>query len=438
MTLDILILITLILLNGLLVMAELAVVAARKARLKRRADEGSRGARIALALGEDPGRFLSTVQIGITGISTMLGALGGATLAEPLGAWLATSEWALARDHAEALSFAVVVLGITYASLILGELVPKRLALARPEALAVASAGPLRVLSRVAAPLVALLNASSNLVLLLFPGARGNDPSITDEEIRMLMRDGAAAGHFEEAERAIVDMTLRMGDRWVDALMTPRTQMEWLDVDDSAEENRRRILDSHYSRFPVKRGTSKNVEGFVQVKDLFADAISGGGSFDIVRALKPALYIPDTTPALKALETFRASGAPLALVVDEYGDIEGLITLTDLMEALVGDIRVPEAGEDDSVVQRDDGSWLIDGSFAADEVWDVIGLPPPLDADEADFNTVGGLMMHHLKRIPAAGDHFDLAGYRFEVVDMDGRRVDKVLIIPPAEEAANG
>jgi putative hemolysin len=434
MSLDVAILLVLILLNGLLVMAELAVVAARKARLKRRAEEGSRGARLALGLAQDPGRFLSTVQIGITGIGTLLGAFGGATLAEPLAERLRATGWEPLQPYADTVAFAIVVIGITYASLILGELVPKRLALARPEALAVASAAPLRLLSRVAAPLVALLNASSNLVLALFPGTRGNDPGVTDEEIRMLMREGAAAGHFEEAERAIVDMTLRMGDRWVDALMTPRTQIEWLDLEDHPEENRRRILDSHYSRFPVKRGTSRNVEGFVQVKDLFADAVNRGGRFDVTKALKPALYIPDTTPALKALETFRASGAPLALVVDEYGDIEGLITLTDLMEGLVGDIRTPDEGEDESVVRRDDGSWLIDGSFAADELWDVIGLPPPLDADEADFNTVGGLMMHHLKRIPSAGDHFDLNGYRFEVVDMDGRRVDKVLIVPPAEQ----
>ena len=436
MSIDVAILLVLILLNGLLVMAELAVVAARKARLKRRADGGSRGARIALGLAEDPGRFLSTVQIGITGIGTLLGAFGGATLAAPLGEILAQSGFEPVAEHAEAVAFAIVVIGITYASLILGELVPKRLALARPEALAIASAVPLRILSKAAAPLVALLNASSNLVLALVPGGRGGEPGITDEEIRMLMREGAAAGHFEEAERAIVDMTLRLGDRWVDALMTPRTQIEWLDLEDDPEENRRRILESHYSRFPVKRGTSRNVAGFVQVKDLFADAIGSRGRFDVAAALKPAFYIPDTTPALKALETFRASGAPLALVVDEYGDIEGLITLTDLMEALVGDIRAPEEGGDDSVVRRDDGSWLIDGGFAADELWDVIGLPPPLDADEADFNTVGGLMMHHLKRIPAAGDHFELGGYRFEVVDMDGRRVDKVLIAPPPDDSS--
>jgi putative hemolysin len=438
MTLNIAIIVVLIVLNGLLVMAELAVVASRKARLKRRADEGSRGARVALGLAEDPGRFLSTVQIGITAIGTLLGAFGGATLAEPLAAWLATTGWEPLVTYAHEAAIALIVLIITYASLILGELVPKRLALARSEALAVVVARPLKALSRVAAPLVAVLNASTELVLALVPGARGNEPGVTDEEIRMLMREGAAAGHFEEAERAIVDMTLRLGDRRVDALMTPRTQIEWLDLEDPVEENVRRILDSHYSRFPVKRGTSRNVAGFVQVKDILADTLTGKGAVAIEAAIRPALYIPDTTPALKALATFRESGAPLALIVDEYGDIEGLITLTDLMEAIVGDIREPEDGAGDSVVRRDDGSWLIDGTLDADEMWEAIGLPRPLDADEAEYNTVGGLMMHHLKRIPSAGDHFDLAGFRFEVVDMDGRRVDKILVVPPLEDEGQG
>lgn len=426
MIIDLTILVLLVLLNAFLVMAELAIVAAKRARLKRAADAGNHGARVALDLAADPGRFLSTVQIGITAIGTLSGAFGGQALAGPLSALL--SGFPVLAPYADLIAIAIIVAGLTYVTLILGELVPKRLALARAEPIASLVARPLRWLSVGASPFVSLITGSTNLVLKLLPKG-SKEPDITDEEVRVLMQEGAAAGHFQEAERAIVEMTLRLGDRNVDALMTPRTQIEWLDVTDPPKRTWQKIAESHYSRFPVKKGTTKTVLGFVQVKDLFAqDQILAGKLPDIGAAIHSALYIPETTPALKALEVFRASGSPIALIVDEYGDIQGLVTLTDLLEALIGELEEADTPEDErSVVQREDGSFLIDGGYALDRLWDLLAMPHLQDA-EADFNTLGGLCMQRLKRIPTAGDVFTLGRYRFEVVDMDGRRVDKVLV----------
>ncbi|PWR22646.1 hemolysin family protein [Zavarzinia aquatilis] len=426
MIIDLTILVLLVLLNAFLVMAELAVVAAKRARLKRAADAGSESARVALELAADPGRFLSTVQIGITAIGTLSGAFGGQALVGPLSAALSDVE--PLAPYADTIAIAIIVAGLTYVTLILGELVPKRLALAQAEGIATFVARPLRWLSIGAAPFVGLITGSTNLVLKLLPKG-SKEPEVTDEEVRVLMQEGAAAGHFQEAERAIVEMTLRLGDRNVDALMTPRTQIEWLDVSDPPKRTWQKIADSNYSRFPVKKGTTKTVLGFVQVKDLFAQAqVFAGKPPDIAAAIHSALYIPETTPALKALEAFRASGSPIALIVDEYGDIQGLVTLTDLLEALIGELEEADTPEDErSVVQREDGSYLIDGGYALDRLWDLLAMPEFQDS-EADFNTLGGLSMHRLKRIPAAGDVFTLGRYRFEVVDMDGRRVDKVLV----------
>lgn len=437
MTLDLLILFILVVLNGFLVMAELAIVAAKRARLKRAVERGSTGARRALKLADDPGRFLSTVQIGITAIGTMMGAFGGQALIGPAAEWLGAIP--TVAPYAEHLAIALVVVGLTYATLILGELVPKRLALAHSESLAIAVARPLQLVALAGAPFVWVINASTNLVLALLPKGPAQ-PDISDEEVRILMTEGAASGHFHEAERAIVEMTLRLGDRRVDALMTPRPQIEWLDVLDPPKLTLEKIVETQHARFPVKKGNSRTILGYVQVKDLFG-GLAEGRALDLAAAVKPVTYIPDTTLALKALELFRANGQPLAIIVDEYGDIQGLVTLTDLLEGLVGELDDAESPDEGrSVVQRDDGSYLIDGSFPLDRVWHLVGIPEPRDDDAEDYNTLGGFMMHRLKRIPEAGDHFVLHGNRFEVVDMDGRRVDKVLVaaLVRDDEATSG
>jgi putative hemolysin len=434
MTLEILIVVLLILLNGLFAMAEMALVSARRARLKHAAAQGDRGAKAALALAESPSRFLSTVQIGITLIGVLAGAFGGATLSEKLASWLTARSPDLAQ-YAEAMAIGGVVITITFLSLILGELVPKRLALSRPEAIASRLARGMALLSRIAGPVVWLLSTVTDVVLRLLPVKHGSEPAVTDEEIKVLMQQGAESGHFHPAEKSIVDMALRLGDRRVSALMTPRTQVEWLDLEDPIAETKQKIRESHYSRFPVAEGGRRHIVGVVEVKNLLAGELTGRG-FDVRAAMKPPLYIPESAPALKALETFRRTGAPIALIVDEYGDFQGIVTLEDLLEALVGDLPEPGQDEEPSVTQRADGSWLVDGMLPIDQLKDTIGMARLPDEDEASYQTVAGLVMDRLRRIPKASDWFDIDDYRFEVVDMDGRRIDKVMVTrkPPAPE----
>jgi putative hemolysin len=332
--------------------------------------------------------------------------------------------------YASAVAFATVVIGITFLTLILGELVPKRLALANPEAIAAALSRPLNLMAKIAAPFGWVLNASTNLVLRLLPVSETESPAVTDEEITLMMREGAASGHFHQAESAIVQMALRLGDRRVSAVMTPRTQVDWLDLEDSEEENRAKIRGSSHSRFPVVEGGPDQVVGVVQVKDLLA-SVMDGGKLDIRAVMRPPLFVPDAIPALRALELLKTSGEPMALVVDEYGDFDGVLTLHDILQALVGDIASQDEEEGPSVVQRADGSWLVDGMISVDEVKDVIGLGRLPEEDSGDFHTLGGFLMARMKRVPKVADQVEVDGYNFEVVDMDGHRVDKVMITPP-------
>lgn len=419
----------LILLNGFFAMAEMAVVSARKARLQHAADLGRRGARRALELTRDPGRFLSTVQIGITVIGVLASAFGGATLAESLAQQLEEVPGTIG-EHAATISFVAVVVVISYLTLVIGELVPKRLALGRPEFIAARLSALLQVVAVVARPIERLLSASSNLVLRLAPSRPGEPPPVTEEEITLMLREATAAGHFQAAETAMVQMVFRLGDRKVSALMTPRTQVEWLDLTDPDEENRRKIRDSDYSRFPVVQAGPQQVLGVVQVKDLLTMALAGK-PIDIKGAVKPPIYLPNTVTALRALEIFKKSGTPMALVVDEYGDFEGVVTLHDILQSLVGDIAEPGEASSQAVVKRDDGSWLVDGMVTVDEVKDLTGLKQLPGDEGGEFHTLGGFMMARINRVPSVGDRVLCEGFRFEVVDMDGRRVDRVLIIPP-------
>ncbi|HEY7688124.1 MAG TPA: hemolysin family protein [Dongiaceae bacterium] len=425
MTLEIIIVLLLILLNGLFAMAEMALVSSRRARLKHAADQGDKGAKAALALAESPSRFLSTVQIGITMIGVLAGAFGGATISESIAAWLV--QFPQVAEYADPISIGAVVVAITVLSLILGELVPKRLALSRPESISRALARPMTLMSRLAAPAVWLLSAATELVLKLIPIRHGSEPAVTDEEIKLLMQQGTEAGHFHPAEKTIVDMALRLGDRRISAMMTPRTQVEWLDLSDPIEETRQKIRESHYSRFPVAEGGRRNFVGVVEAKDLLAASLDNR-PFDLRAAIKPALYIPETAPALKALEIFRETGKPIALIIDEYGDFQGLVTLEDVLVALVGELQAPDLNEAPAVTERADGSWLVDGLLSIDELKDRIKLVRLPDEEEASYQTVAGLVMAELRRIPKAGDSFQVAGFEFEVVDMDGRRIDKVLV----------
>jgi putative hemolysin len=425
LTLHVTIVLLLILINGFFAMAEIALVSARPARLQPMASQGSRGAEAALELKSDPSRLLATVQIGITIIAVLSGTIGEATLGDALQRYL-LEQGGFFASYAAAISMAVVVTGISYLSLIFGELVPKRIALIHPERIAASLARFMGGMARLGAPVERLLSATTELILRMLP-VRGEPPAVTDEEIGFMLREGVAAGHIPQAETAIVEMALRLGDRRVSSVMTPRTQIDFLDLDDPPDELRRQIRESAYSRFPVVRGGAENLAGIVQDKDLL-DACLAGQPFDPKAALRQPLFLPNTVSVLRALEMFKSSGEPMALVVDEYGDLEGLVTLTDILEALVGDI--PEIGDaDQRIVRREDGTWLIDGMVSLDEVKQLLGVMA-LPGEDPEFHTLGGFMMARLHRVPMVADRVAAGDFLFEIVDMDGRRVDRVLIMP--------
>lgn len=426
------IILLLILLNGFFTLAEMAMVSARRVRLQHAADVGRAGARTALALKRDPGRFLSTVQIGITVIGVLASVFGGAAFDDEVAAVLAPYS-----SHAAGLSFALVVIVISYLTLIIGELVPKRVALRRPEAIARRLAPMLWAMTRIVAPVAWFLSASSNLVLRLVPVRVAEPQPVTEEEIAIMLREAQATGHVHAAETAIVQMALRLGDRRVGAVMTPRTQVEWLDLADTEEENWRKVQETHYSCFPVFEGGLEHVAGIVQVKDLLT-AEMNFQTFDLKRVIRPPLFIPETATALRALEMFRKSGEPMLLVVDEFGDFQGVVTLHDILQALVGDIA--EAGEPSSpsVQRREDGSFVVDGMTPLDTIKDLTGLVSLEEEEGTDYHTLGGFIMAHMHRIPAIGNQINVGACRFEVLAMDGRRVDKVLIVPPKESIGEG
>jgi putative hemolysin len=423
--LDIFLLFILFLLNGVFAMSELAIASSRKTRLQQWAEEGDERAAVALRLAEHPNRFLATVQIGITLIGIVTGFYGGATLSEPVARYLARIP-AIA-PYSQSIAVILVVGLVTYLSLLIGELVPKRLALQNPERIAMAIAQPMNVLSRVAAPLVTFLGASSELILRLLGVRHAGDPPITEEEIEILLQEGAAAGVFAPAEHEMVEGIFDLGDREARELMTPRYRLVALDVDDPLDESFRKMAASPHQVFPVYEGDLDRLLGMAPVKSLWAASLSGG-PIDLRALTEPALIVPESMPALEVLQRFRDRASNAAMVVDEYGGIQGLISLHDLMEAITGDLAVSQerSGE---VVRRDDGSWLLDGALPVHEVRDVLEIDDPLPGEEnGDYETLGGFLMSRLERIPDVGDTTDWSGHRFEVVDMDGRRVDRVLV----------
>lgn len=430
-TLEIIFILILMLANGLFAMSEIAVVSARKVRLEQWANDGDLRAGVALELANSPTRFLSTVQIGITLISTLAGALGGATLSEELARHLAKVS-ALA-PYSHAISLAIVVLAITFFSLVVGELVPKRLALNNPERIATALGPPMRTLSVIASPIVHLLTHSTEMVLRILGIHLSPESPVTEEEIKVLIEQGTQAGMIEEAEQDMLERVFRLGDRRVSAIMTPRTKVVWLNIDDPPETNQALIMESVYSRFPVYQGNRDNILGVVHVKDLLVSSMSCQ-PLDLQSVAQRAQFVPESMRALRVLELFKQSGSPIALVIDEYGHIQGLVTLNDVLEAIVGDIPTMDELVEPQAIQREDGSWLLDGMLPVDEFKDIFAITRlPGEADE-EFQTLGGFVMMSVERIPMAGDYFEWGGYRFEVMDMDGNRVDKVLVMPLPQE----
>ena len=426
--LEAIIILLLILVNGIFSMSEIALVSARKARLQQAADEGDERARAALTLAASPTGFLATVQIGITLAGILAGAFGGATLAEAIAATVATVP-ALA-PYSEAIGVVSVVVIITYLSLVLGELVPKRLALTNPERVAAIMAGPMRALAAVAHPLVRFLSASTDLVARLLGIRPSNEPAITPEELRILIEQGTQTGVFEEAEQDMIEGVLRLDERRVDGLMTPRTQIVWLDVDDPPETLRQKIETSGFSRFPVCQGNLENVQGTVRAKELLVQSLACQ-PLDLRAIVQPALFVHETTTALRLLELFREHKRHIALVTDEFGSIQGLITHNDVLEAVVGAMPSPGDTSEPGAMQREDGTWLIDGLLPIETLKRLLRIDAELPGEEQGaFQTLGGFAMHQIGAVPVAGESFVWGDLRFEILDMDGRRVDKVLVQP--------
>jgi putative hemolysin len=423
---EILVILVLIVLNGVFALSEIALVSARKIRLEQLSEQGDKRARAALQLANNPNQILSTVQIGITLIGIFAGAYGGANLAEKLAGVF--QQVPILAAQSQAIALTVVVLCITYLSLVVGELVPKRLGLSSPEKIARMVAMPLRWLSVAVSPVVRLLSFSTDLMLrLLGAGTTYNEPLVTEEEIKIMIQQGTEAGMFEAAEQDMLEQVLRLNDRRISTLMTTRPEIVWLDLEDSAETNRQKILTSNYTRFPVCQGGLDEVLGIVQVNSLLSDCFANR-PFDITATLRQPLFVPESTKGLKVLEIFQQSSNHIALVVDEYGVIQGLVSITDILEAIIGDL--PTLGQPDApqIVQRDDGSWLVDGILLIEDFKEVFEIEEMPGEKEGNYHTVGGFIITHLGRIPTASDSFEWESFRFEVVDMDGNRVDKILV----------
>ncbi|MEH2072510.1 MAG: hemolysin family protein [Nostoc sp.] len=433
-TFEILIILVLIIANGVFSMSEMAIVSARKVRLQQLANQGDAKAKVALKLAESPNNFLSTIQVGISLIGILTGAFGGATIANRLAIYVRLVP--LLEPYSEPISFGIVVLIITYLSLIIGELVPKRLALNNPEGIAAFVAIPMRALSALASPMVHLLSASTDMVLRVLGVTQSSEPQVTEEEIKILIEQGTEAGTFEEAEQDMVERVFRLGDRPVSYLMTPRPDIVWLDLDDTAEENRQKMIDSAYSRYPVCQGGLDNVLGVIPVTDLLARSFRAE-PLDLTVGLRQPVFVPESTRGLKVLELFKQTVTHMALVVDEYGVIQGLVTLNDIMSEIVGDVPSTDGQDEPQAVQREDGSWLLDGMLPVEEFFELFGMEEWESEERGSYQTLGGFVITNLGRIPAAADHFQWQGMRVEVMDMDGNRVDKVLVVPKANQIKN-
>lgn len=428
---DLCIVFFLLLFNGFFAMAELALVSARRARLRQMADDGVRGAKKALIVAEDSASFLSIVQIGVTVNSILAGAFSGSAMAGPIGDVLDTIPWIAPHGHSVAMVLTVV--GVSYLSLVLGELAPKRIGLAHAESIAVRVAPVMHTLSVAAAPIVWVLGVSTNFVLKLMRMKAGSGAPVTEEEVKEMIAEGAETGVFKAEEKSMIESVMRLADRGVRSLMTPRGDIVWLAVEDSREENLRIIHESGRSRFPVGRGDLDEVLGVVYAKDML-NAVLDGTDFKLEALMRAPLFVPDTTPVTRLVDQFRDSRKHLAIVIDEYGSVEGLVTATDVLEAIIGDLPDPQEADGENPVQRADGSWLIDGMQPIDEVEALLGFKN-MRGDVGEYHTLAGFVIEELGRIPASGDAFDWNGARFEVVDMDGRRVDKVLVVPPEPDA---
>ena len=412
----------LILLNGVFAMFEAAMISSRRTRLQQRAEAGDSGAAAAMKLAENPDRFLSAIQIGITLVGILSGAIGGSNLARYVEPVLA--DIPPLAPYSEALSVGLIVLLITYMSLIIGELVPKRLALNNAEGISAALARPMALLARLTTPIIALLSFSTQAVLLVLGVRPSTDPPITEDEVKIMLEEGADAGVFEAAEQAMAENVFRLDDWPVQAVMTPYPEITWLDVDAPVKDLIAEIMQETHTIYPVFKTDNRNIIGIVRIKDLWRQ-MANTGTLQINSILNTPTFVPETATTLQALELFRNPQIHTAFVIDEHGSIVGLVTVLDILEAVIGDI--PETSSPQAV-QRDDGSWLVDGTFNTAQFEEMLELAIFYDEEGRTYQTISGFIMAQLGRIPETGDNFKWENFKFEVVDMDGRRVDKVLI----------
>lgn len=431
--LEIAIILGLVLINGTLAMAEMAIVSARKARLEKRIQEGDARAAAALKLANAPGRFLSTVQIGITLVGVLNGAFSGATVAGELALWLGRLPFL--EPYSDVLAVFLVVALITYISLVVGELAPKRIALSNPERIASVLARAMTFLSNLTAPLVSFLSASTEALVSLLGFSKSNRPDVTEDEIRFMISQGTRTGLFMPIEEQMVEHVFELSERKVSALTTPRTDVMWVDISDDARRIHEKIRQFPHSGFPVADGDLDHVLGWVEARDLLEQVLAGK-PLDLRSAIHPALFLPEDMPALRAVDRFKAEKTDIALVLDEYGGLQGMVALVDILEAIVGDIPSLHEEEDESVVQREDGSFLLDGRLPIDDLRDLLHSEEIGKDYGRYYETLGGMIMTNMERIPEEGDSIQRAGWRLEIVDMDGRRVDKVLV-SRVEGAAN-
>jgi putative hemolysin len=431
---ELLIILVLVLFNGFFALSEMAVITSRKGRLKELAKD-SRGARKALELAEHPDSFLSAVQTWITVLGILTGFIGGESLGEPIGAWVASEVPTLA-NYAHYIGATLGVLIMVFLYGVIGELVPKRMGVLRPERIAVLVALPMHFFATIARPGVVIMSWSAGVFMRLLGAGGLSQEKVTEEEIRHLVSESHEQGVIDEDERNMLNRVLRLGDRSAESLMTPRTRITWLDATANVDDNLATMRETPFSRYPVYRGSDADVLGILEVKTLAGRVCRDNA--ELLRDLRPALYVSDSTNALKLLEIFREEQQPIALVVDEYGDIQGMVALNDLLGAVLGRAQATESAEDEPlVVEREDGSWLVDGRLSSEELREMLSLSELPGEDDSDYTTAAGMVIARYGRIPHSGEHFDWKGWRIEVVDLDGARIDKLLIAralatPPA------
>lgn len=421
---EVLILLGLIVLNGVFAMSEITLVTARRTRLQKLAADGDKAAGTALKLGEDPTRFLSTIQIGITSISILNGIVGESILAAPLSVWL--QSFSVPEATADIASTAIVVVLVTYASIVIGELVPKRIGQMNPEPIARLVARPMLALATITRPFVLLLTGSTHGLLKVMGVKQQEQSSVTEEEIHAMLDEGSEAGIIEQHQHTMVRNVFRLDDRQLGSLMIPRSDVVCIDIQLSHEENLQRLITSEHTRFPVCNGGLENVLGVIHAKQALAYTVQGQVP-DFTVGLQPCVYVPETLTGMELLEQFRENNMQMAFVIDEYGEIEGLVTLQDLLEAVTGEFT-PRNAEDALAVQREDGSWLLDGAISIPEMRDRLKIRSVPEEDKGRYHTLSGMVMLLLGRVPTTGSITEWDGWRFEVVDMDGKRVDKVLV----------